>query len=84
MSADELAALPGLGTRSAPMLVSVGVESCADLDQLGSLEVFRRLRTAHDNVSLNFLWALESLLLGCDWRDLPSSRKAELRAELDA
>ena len=29
------------------------------------------------------LWALESLLIGCHWRDLPADRKAALRAEVE-
>lgn len=43
------------------------------------MEVYRRLRAARDGVSLNMLWALESLLIGCHWRDLPPDRKAALR-----
>lgn len=82
MTVDELAALPGLGPASARWLVEVGVETYDDIDRLGSVEVYRRLRAARGGISLNMLFALESLLLGCHWRDLPADRKAVLRAEV--
>lgn len=30
------------------------------------------------------LWVLEALRLGCDWRDVPRDRKADLRRRADA
>lgn len=53
-----------------------------DIDRLGSVEVYRRLRESQPGVTLNALWGLESLLLGSDWRDLPAGRKADLRRDL--
>lgn len=82
MTVDELAALPGLGPASARWLVEIGIETYDDIDRLGSVEVYRRLRVARGGISLNMLFALESLLLGCHWRDLPADRKAALRAEV--
>jgi DNA transformation protein and related proteins len=82
MTTEDLARLPGLGPRSTQWLAEIGITSYDDIDALGSVEVYRRLRAARDGVSLNMLWALESLLLGCDWRDLPADRKAALRAEV--
>jgi len=77
-----LAALPGLGPASARWLSEVGIESYDDIDRLGAVEVYRRVRDSRDGVNLNLLWGLEALLLGCHWRDLPAERKAQLRAEL--
>lgn len=79
---EALAALPGLGPASARWLSEAGIESYDDIDRLGAVEAYRRVRDSRPSVSLNLLWALESLLLGCDWRDLPAERKAQLRAEL--
>ena len=84
MGVDDLARLPGLGPVTAQWLVDIGVDGYDDIDRLGSVEVYRRLRASRPGVSLNALWALECLLLGCDWRDLPADRKAALRRELAA
>jgi DNA transformation protein len=78
----ELARLPGLGDTTAQWLVDVGIESYDDIDRLGSIEVYRLLQRSRPGVTLNFLWALESLLLGCHWRDLPAQRKDELRRQV--
>jgi len=82
MAVEDLARLAGLGPRSAAWLVEVGVESMADIDRLGSVEIYRRLRLAREGITLNMLYALESLVLGCHWRDLPLDRKAALRVEV--
>ena len=82
MAEEELARLPGLGPKSAVWLVEVGVESMADIDRLGSVAIYRRLRRAREGITLNMLYALESLVLGCHWRDLSSDRKAALRVEV--
>ena len=84
MAREDLARLPGFGLTTAQWLLDIGVESYDDIEELGSLEVYRRLRVSRPGVSLNALWALECLLLGCNWRDLPPERKAQLRRELQA
>ena len=82
MTGEDLTRLLGLGPRSTAWLAEIGITSYDEIDELGSAEVYRRLRAARDGVSLNMLWALESLLIGCHWRDLPADRKAALRAEV--
>lgn len=82
MGLADLERLPGIGPTTAPWLLAVGVGSYDDIDRLGSVEVFRRLQDSRPGLSLNALWVLEALLLGCDWRDLPAERKAQLRAEV--
>ena len=82
MAVQDLARLPGLGPTSAGWLVEVGVESMADIDRLGSVAIYRRLRLAREGITPNMLYALESLVLGCHWRDLPAERKAALRVEV--
>ncbi len=80
----ELAALPGFGPRTAPWLVAIGITSAEELDRPhqpedGAVEVYRELRRSRPGVNLNALWVLEGLRLGCDWRQVPQARKAQLR-----
>ena len=83
----ELAGLPGFGVRTAPWLLAIGIRSAAQLDRLlgpddGPVTVYRALRASRPGVSLNALWCLEALRLGCSWQDVPPARKAELKALL--
>ena len=84
---QELAALPGLGERTAQWLVAIGITSVAELERRldaedGALQVYRDLQASRPGVSLNGLRVLEALRLGCDWRDVPKRRMDELRREL--
>jgi hypothetical protein len=84
MGEAELLRLPGIGPRTAPWLLKIGVASYDDLDRLGAVTTYRRLLAAGYPATLNALYALEAVLLDCNWRDLPTSRKEQLRAELDS
>ena len=79
-----LAALPGLGEKSAAMLVGVGVGSPDDLDRLGPVAVYLRLRGTYPGVSRNFLHVLEAIDAGCTWREVSRERKRQLDAEVAA
>jgi hypothetical protein len=74
--------LRGIGPKTEVWLEQIGVTSYDDLDRLGSVAVYRLLVEAGYRPTLNALYALETALLDCHWRDLPESRKAELRAQL--
>ena len=65
------------------MLREAGIRSPEQLDEVGAIEAYRRALAAGGRPSLNFLWSLEAALLDLDWRELPSGRKAELRAEIE-
>lgn len=79
----ELAALPNLGDESAARLEAVGIASLFDLEEVGSVEAYQRVKERFpEETSINLLWALEGALLDVSWLDIPSERKHELRAEL--
>ena len=76
--------LRNIGPRTAPRLLEVGVRSYDDLERLGSVEVYRRLKERWPRAtSLNALWSLEGALLDVRWDQLPPGRRAQLLAELD-
>ena len=78
----ELRDLRNLGPASERMLRAAGIRTPSELDELGAVEAYRRVIAAGAHPSLNLLWAIEGALLDLDWRELPSERKAELRAQL--
>ncbi|MGL4305386.1 MAG: TfoX/Sxy family DNA transformation protein [Mycobacteriaceae bacterium] len=65
-----------LGPASAAMLGTIGVYSAEDLDNLGSVEAYVRMKKfVTQGISLIMLWAMEAALLDMDWRLLPEEIK---------
>ena len=78
----ELGKLRNIGAKTVAKLAGVGVTTPGQLEELGAVEVFRRLR-AQRPVNVAMLWALQGALLGLAWYDLPSDIKQALLEELD-
>ncbi|KKJ75330.1 hypothetical protein WH95_19085 [Kiloniella litopenaei] len=81
-SKEELLALKNLGPKSVAQLVDIGITSSDQLIELGTEEVFRRLYFRfcdEQRLSVNYLYALEGAIIGCDWRLIPMDRKQELK-----
>jgi DNA transformation protein and related proteins len=76
--------LLNVGPKSAAWLRQVGVRTHADLESLGSVGVFMKVKRAGFRPSLNLLYALEGALLGCHWQQLPPDRRGELLLAVDA
>ncbi len=76
--------LPGLGPKSLAMLAAAGIHGRADLERLGSVPAWLRVRAAGQNASLNLLWAIEGALTGQDWRVVAREERSRLLLELDA
>jgi|GEM_PF-1614018 DNA transformation protein len=76
--------VPGVGPKSAAWLEDAGVATWGQLEALGALEAYRRVKAAHqDKVSLNMLWGLQAVLLGISWRQVPAALKEDLLRQLN-
>ncbi len=75
MSADKLR---NIGPKSAAWLRQTGIRSQQDLEAVGALAAFVRVKRAGFKPSLNLLYALEGAILGCHWQEIPSERRSEL------
>jgi DNA transformation protein len=71
--------LLNLGPKSAAWLEQVGIRTRADLERVGSVAAYRKVRDAGLESSLNLLWALEGALLDLRWDRLPPPVKEDLR-----
>jgi DNA transformation protein len=61
-------------------LLEVGIANVATLRKLGALDAYRRLKFRFGkDVTLNALYGLEAVILGCHWLALPPGRKDALR-----
>lgn len=81
---SDLAALPNLGAVSAGWLRAVGIESVEELERVGAVTAYLRVKEAFPRCTLNLLYALNGALVGVRWDLLPPSVRAELRAEAEA
>ena len=77
----QIAELKDLGPRSTEWLEGIGVRTLDDLERLGSIEIYRRLKSMEVPVSLNLVYAIEALLLDLDRRELPAKLNAQLKYE---
>lgn len=72
--------LKNVGPKSAAWLRQVGVRTQGDLEALGAVAAFIKVKRAGFKPSLNLLYALEGALLGCHWQQVPEARRTELLA----
>jgi DNA transformation protein len=82
---DDLQPLKNIGPKTRNWLHEVGIHTPADLDRLGAVEVYKRLKERFpEQVSLNALWGLQAAILDIHWTALPPDMKADLRAQAEA
>jgi hypothetical protein len=78
------AKIRNVGPKSAAWLRQVGVRSLEDLERVGALEAFLKVKRAGFRPSLNLLYSMAGALADCHWADLPDERKQALQDELAA
>ena len=78
MTAPAVEKIRNIGPKSMAWLRQTGVRTLADLQAVGSLAAFVRIKRAGFKPSLNLLYALEGAILGCHWQEIPDTRRAEL------
>ncbi|MEM1022954.1 MAG: TfoX/Sxy family DNA transformation protein [Myxococcota bacterium] len=78
----EVLALPNIGPRVAERLSRIGVLRRSDLDRLGAVQAYRRMKRAGMNPSLRHdLFGLEAALLGLRLGELSRVRRQALARE---
>ena len=80
----EKAKIKNIGPKSMAWLRQTGVRTQEDLETVGSLAAFVRIKRAGFKPSRNLLYALEGAILGCHWQSLPEDRRNELILAADA
>jgi DNA transformation protein and related proteins len=75
--------LNNIGLKTAMWLESIEIKTLKDIETLGVIEVYQRLKLAYpEKVSLNALWALQGAVLDIPWNQLPESMKENLKQRL--
>lgn len=76
--------LRNIGPKSAAWLRQTGIRTQEDLESVGALAAYIRVKRAGFKPSLNLLYALEGAILGCHWQEIPDERRSELVLAADA
>jgi DNA transformation protein and related proteins len=82
-SNHELLQLKNLGMASVNILHAIGINTYADLQKIGAVEAYRRIRSRDINVSKVMLYALQGALMNVHWNDLSPDVKAQLVSEAE-
>lgn len=75
--------LRNLGPTSAAWLRDVGIQTKADVEDLGPAVAYQMVRSRQPSVSLNLLWSMAAALMDKDWRELSEAEKAKLLDEFN-
>ena len=78
------AKMHNIGPKSAAWLRQVGLRTHEDIAAIGTVEAFMRVKRAGFKPTLNLLYAIEGALLDCHWHDVPTERRQQQQAELEA
>lgn len=78
---SELSKLKNIGKVSESWLNSVGIYTRADLEAVGAVAAYRRVKQEGYNATPNLVYALQGALMDLHWTDLPLALKEELKVK---
>ena len=84
MPEKDLADLLNLGEKSAQVLREAGIGTVQELNELGAVEAYLRIKRQGVAVSLNMLYAIEGALTNTHWNKLDPATREALLMEVDA
>lgn len=80
----KLTSMKNIGKELAAKLNFVGINSAEELIELGSKQVFLRLKIKCPNVCLVHLYSLEGAICGIEFNNLADDKKKELKVFSDS
>lgn len=81
---ERLSGLMNLGPAMERMLITVGIKDATDLEQIGAVEAYARLREAgYSHINRVGLWALTGALFDIHWNALPSELRQRVEREAE-
>lgn len=79
----ELSNLKSLGPKSQIMLAKAGITTLIQLQEVGAVAAYVKVRQSGQVASLNLLWALESALTGIPWQQVARQHRSSLLLAVD-
>jgi DNA transformation protein len=77
-SETELMRLKNLGMASVNILHAIGINTYDELENIGAVDAYCKIKSRGIHVSKVMLYALEGALMDVHWNDLPVERKQQL------
>jgi DNA transformation protein len=74
--------IKNIGPKGMQWLKSIGIESHEDLERMGSVEAYRKLKETIPGVNILMLYAMEAALWDLHWNDLPPEIKSSLHDQV--
>ena len=78
---SDLLQLKNLGAASVNILHAIGINSHAELEQIGAVHAYTKIKSRGIHVSKVMLYALQGALLNEHWNDLDAAIKERLLLE---
>ena len=75
--------LKGLGPKSFAQLQTIGIFNRADLECIGAVPAYLKLKQQYKNVSLNLLYALAGAIENRHWREVAQTQREALLLQLE-
>lgn len=72
-----------IGPKSAEALARAGLTTFAQLQQMGAVAAYVKVKSTNPGITLNLLWALEGAIAGLPWQVVANEHRTSLLLALE-
>ena len=76
--------IKNIGPKSESWLNDIGIFTVDDVEAIGVVEVYKRLKLSRPNISLVMLYALQGAVMDMHWQEIPDDVREDLIAQAKA
>ena len=76
--------IKNIGPKSESWLNNIGIFTVDDVEAIGVVEVYKRLKLSRPNISLVMLYALQGAVMDMHWQEIPDDVREDLIAQAKA
>ena len=76
--------IKNIGPKSESWLNDIGIFTVDDVEAIGVVEIYRRLKLSRPNISLVMLYALQGAVMDMHWQEIPDDVREDLIAKAKA
>ena len=78
-----IAKLKNMGSKSAAMLEKIGIHTREELEEIGGIEAYKKLKLAGETPGHSLVYAIEGALTNKPWDALPNETRFRLKAMIE-
>jgi TfoX C-terminal domain len=78
-----IAKLKNMGPKSVAMLEKIGIRTREELEEIGAIEAYKKLKLAGETPGHSFVYAIEGALMNKVWDALPDEKRFQLKAMIE-